>query len=117
MKIKLAAVLVLSGVTLAHADSYNSLLKRYEKQIRQQERQLDGLRSRLQEKEKDVSRWRGKADEAKAAWSEASASLEQTRAKVKIVHDKRQQVRLEADAAQWKTTENVLIARSAGTEA
>ncbi len=34
-----------------------------------------------------------------------------------MVHDKRQQVRLEADAAQWKTTESVLLSRSAVTEA
>jgi len=117
MKTSIAVALLLGSASLAHADSYSSLLKRYEKQIRQQERQLGSLRSRLQEKEKDIARWRGKADEAKAAWTEASATLEQTRTKVKILHDKRQQVRLEADAAQWKTTENVLLSRSAITEA
>ncbi len=103
--------------TLVYGDSYTSLLGRYEKQIHQQERQLKNLRVRLDEKARDVTRWRNKADEAKAAWSEASASLEQSRAKVKFVHEKRQQVRLEADAAQWKTTENVLLSRSAVTEA
>jgi len=35
----------------------------------------------LQEKVKDVTRWQNKADNAKAAWSDASASLEEARAK------------------------------------
>jgi septal ring factor EnvC (AmiA/AmiB activator) len=117
MRIRAAALVVVLCAPIVYGDSYNSLLRRYEKQIRQQDRQLQTLRSRLQEKERDVTRWRAKADEAKAAWSEASASLEQTRAKVKSVHEKRQQTRLMADAAQWKTTENVLLSRSATTEA
>ncbi len=117
MRINSSALLVLFCSSLALGDSYSSLLKRYEKQIHQQERQLKSLRERLDEKERDVNRWRGKAEEAKTAWSDASAALEQTRGKVKVVHDKRQLVRLEADAAQWKTTENVLLSRSAVTEA
>src|SRR5689334_3274421 len=116
MKIK-AFLLIFLCAPIVRADSYSTLLKRYEKQIRQQERQLVALRGRLQEKEKDVTRWRSKADEAKAAWTQASADVAQTRAKAKAVREKRQDVRLQADAAQWKTTENVLLSRAAGTEA
>jgi septal ring factor EnvC (AmiA/AmiB activator) len=117
MKSSAAAFAVLLCAPLAYGDAYTSLLHRYEKQIQQQEQQLGSLRGRLQEKERDVVRWKNKAGEAKAAWTEASATLEQTRAKVKIVHDKRMQVSVQADAAQWKTTESVLISRSAAMQA
>ncbi len=117
MKISAAAFAVFFCAPLAYGDAYTSLLHHYEKQIQQQEKQLGSLRERLQEKEHDVTRWKNKAGEAKTAWNEASASLEQTRAKVKTVHDKRMQVGLQADAAQWKTTESVLISRSASMQA
>jgi septal ring factor EnvC (AmiA/AmiB activator) len=103
--------------TLCYADAYDTLLKRYEKQIGQQERELTGLRGRLAEKERDVTRWRTKADQAKTEWTAAGAMLDQTRAKIKSVHVQRQSTRLEADAAQWKTTESILLSHSAGTEA
>ncbi len=117
MKIKTPFAAFLFCTTLAYGDAYSSLLHRYEKQIQQQEQQLGNLRTRLQEKGRDVTRWKNKAMEAKTAWTEASATLEETRTKVKITHDKRQEVRLEADAAQWKTAESVLISRSAITQA
>jgi hypothetical protein len=117
MKGSLAAWTLLCCVPFAYGDAYSSLLHRYEKQIRQQEQQLGNLRGRLQQKELDVVRWKNKAGEAKTAWTEASAALEQTRTKVKIVHDKRMQVSVQADAAQWKTTESVLISRSAAVQA
>ena len=109
--------LLLFPLRQVHADSYETLLRRYEKQIHRQEKQMKSLRSQLEGKEREVSRWRGKAEEAKAAWSEASVTLEQTRGQVKLVRQKRQQVRILADAAQWKSTENILLARSAATEA
>jgi len=99
------------------ADSYSVLLKRYEKQIGHQEHQLKNLRARLDDKERDVSRWQSKAEKAKAAWSQSSAALAETRDKIRLVHSRRQESRVLADAAQWKTTENVLIARSALTQA
>ncbi len=102
---------------MAFGDTYSGLVKRYEKQIKQQERQLGSLHQRLDEKSRDVNRWRTKADEAKSAWSDASASLEITRTKTKAVHEKRQQTRILADAAQWKTAENFLLSNSAATEA
>src|SRR5258708_505620 len=72
MKIKLAGLLLLWCASTALADSYSALLKRYEKQIGQQERQLKSLHLNLEEKERDVNRWRNRAEDAKAAWSEAS---------------------------------------------
>src|SRR5437879_6185460 len=117
MRIRFALLTVLIAASTVYGDAYTSLLRRYEKQIQQQKKQLASLRGRLQEKEIDVARWKNKADDAKAALSEASASLEETRAKVKLVHAKRQEVRIQADAAQWKTTENTLISHSATTQA
>jgi septal ring factor EnvC (AmiA/AmiB activator) len=102
---------------LALADSYSVLLKRYEKQIHQQERQLKGLNSRLDEKERDVTRWQNKAEQAKTAWSQSSVALSASRDKIKQVQASLQKSRLLADAAQWKSTENVLIARSALAQA
>src|SRR5207253_5490979 len=64
----------------------------------------------------DVARWKSKAEEAKAAWSDASAVLEETRAKANIVHNKRTQVGIRADAAQWKSAENILMGRSASLQ-
>lgn len=113
MRSKLSLIVLLGGASIAHADAYSTLLRRYEKQISGQEKQLTQLRERLQEKERDVLRWKSKAEEAKVAWNASTAQLEQTRAKMKVVRDKRLQVRLEADAAQWKTAENVLLSRSA----
>ncbi len=117
MKTRMALLVPVFCVPLAYGDAYSTLLHRYEKQIQQQEKQLGSLRTRLQEKGRDAARWKNKAMEAKTAWTQASGALEETRAKLKIVHDKRQQVRLEADAAQWKTAESVLISRSAVTQA
>jgi murein hydrolase activator len=117
MKTRTVILPLLLSASLAYGDAYTSLLHRYEKQIQQQEKELVALRGRLQDKERDVARWKNKADEAKAAWSVASASLEETRAQAKVVHAKRQAVRIQADAAQWKTTENILISHSATTQA
>ena len=98
---------------LAYGDTYTSLVRRFEIQIQRQERQLGSLRGRLQEKARDAERWKSRAEQAKTAWTQASAVLEQTRAQAKNVHEKRTQVGIQADAAQWKTTENILISRSA----
>jgi septal ring factor EnvC (AmiA/AmiB activator) len=111
-----AGMTVLLG-TASFADPYSVLLKRYEKQIYQQERQLKSLRSRLDEKERDVTLWQNKAEQAKAAWSQSSAALAESREKIKQIHASRQKSRVLADAAQWKSTENVLIARSAQIQA
>jgi len=100
----------------AFGDAYQSLLRRYEKQIRRQERELKSLRSRLEEKEKDIGRWQTKAESAKSAWSQASSSLQQARQQVKRLHGKRDQSRLLADAARWKSAENALIAQSASVQ-
>jgi septal ring factor EnvC (AmiA/AmiB activator) len=101
----------------ATADSYDSLLKRYEKQIHQQERQMKRLRASLDEKERDVLRWQKRAEDAKTAWSDARTTLEKTREKISLVHEKRQASKLLADAALWKSAENVMIARSALAQA
>ena len=116
MKISRTFFLLAACAPLAYADAYTTLLHRYQKQIQQQEKQLGSLRERLQEKARDVTRWKSKADDAKSAWSDATSQLEGAQAKVKEVHDKRQLVRLQADAAQWKSTENTLISHSASTQ-
>jgi len=117
MNIKGPILCLIFCASVGRADTYGSLLRRYEKQIRHQERELKSLKSRLDEKARDVTRWQSKAESAKASWSEASASLEETRLKMKLVHQKAQQTRIQADAALWKTTENVLVSRSAGDQA
>ncbi len=116
MKNNLTALALVFVSTLAYGDAYSTLLRRYENQIKGQEKQLTGLRERLQDKEKDVQRWKNKADDAKSAWNASTAQLDQTRTKMKTVREKRMQVRIEADAAQWKTAENVLLSRSAQTQ-
>ena len=117
MNIKRTVLVVALAASTSFAGTYDSLFKRYEKQIRQQERQLKTMRARLKEKELDVARWQAKAADAKALWSEAAAALDQSREAIKAVRIKRQQTRLMADAALWKSTENVLVSRSALTQA
>jgi septal ring factor EnvC (AmiA/AmiB activator) len=75
------------------------------------------MRARLEEKEKDIVRWQGKAEEAKALWTRAAAALVESRAAIQAVRTKRQTVRRLADAALWASTENVLVARSAALQA
>ncbi len=116
MLLKRSLGFVLLASSLVYADAYTTLLQRYEKQIRAQEKQLGSLRERLQEKEREVVRWKNKADEAKVAYAGSSATLELTRGRMKTVHHQRVMVRTEADAAQTKTTENVLVSRTAQTE-
>jgi septal ring factor EnvC (AmiA/AmiB activator) len=102
---------------ISFGDATDALLHRYEKQIRLQERQMSGLRLRLAEKEKDIVLWQSKSEAAKSAWTDASAMIEETRAKIAWAHDKRQKTQIQADAALWKTTENVLLSRSAVIQA
>jgi murein hydrolase activator len=113
MKYKPVGFLLLAMSSVVYADSYTTLLRRYEKQIKSQEKQLGSLRQRLAEKEREIGRWKNKAEDAKSAWALSNDQLEQTRAKMKTVRDKRVQVSREADAAQWKTAEQVLMSRSA----
>lgn len=100
-----------------HADAYDTLMKRYEKQIGQQERQLQSLRIHLQQKERDAARWQQKAQDAKAQWSQAASSVERAGQAVQGIRERRSKTRTLADAAEWSATERTLLANAADGEA
>jgi septal ring factor EnvC (AmiA/AmiB activator) len=107
-KLLVAAVCVSS---LVYADAYDTLLRRYERQIQQQEKQLGTLRSRLLEKEREANRWQHKAEEARDQWTQAGSAVEKTRSFVHGVRDQLKQTRVLAEAAEWAATEQTLLAR------
>ena len=98
---------------LLYADAYDTLMQRYEKQIRQQEKQLQSLRGRLADKEKEAQQWKEKSEQAKIQWSQAAALVDQARGKVQKVHSQWSRAHTLADAAEWSATERVLLARAA----
>ena len=102
MRLK-SVVLIAACASLVHADSYDVLLKRYDKQIRQQERQLKALRKNLLEKEKDAQQWLQKANAAKTEWSRAGAAAEHARDMVASVRRSRVKTHALADSAQWSS--------------
>lgn len=106
------AILVFLPQT-ARADAYDILLKRYEKQIRQQERQMKSLRANLLEKEREASRWQQKAEGAKTEWSQVSASAAAFQEKADAVRERWLKTRAQADAAEWVVTEQILLSRAA----
>jgi septal ring factor EnvC (AmiA/AmiB activator) len=102
---------------VGHADSYTALLSRYTKQIHREEKQMKVLRARLDEKAREAGRWQKKSDDAKVAWSSSRAALEQTRQRVKHVHDERLKIGSLAKAAERTGAEAGLIARAARSQA
>jgi murein hydrolase activator len=97
---------------VVRADAYDTLLHRYERQIRQQEKQLETLRSGLIEKEKEAQHWQQKAEDARAQWSQAGTAVEKTRVAVQGVRDRLTRTRTLASAAEWSATEHTLQARA-----
>jgi murein hydrolase activator len=108
---------LLVGASSVWGEAYRDLVGRYEKQIRQQENQMRTLRAELQHKEREVNLWQSKAEQAKAAWALARESLNRVRAKMKRVRENRRRTQRLAEAAERKTAENVLVARSAEIQA
>jgi len=105
--------LIVCMAGIASADSYGTLLQRYERQIHRQEKQLGDLRDRLVEKEKESVQWQQKADQAKSEWSQAGAVVEKTRAAVQGVRSDLQKTKVLADAAEGSMTERLLLSHSA----
>lgn len=101
-----------SGSLSASTSAYDMLLKRYERQIKQQERRLERLRSSLAEKERDAQRWQKKSEEAKVLWNQAGANTEKARVAVEGARELVKRARTLADAAEWSATEQMLLASS-----
>ena len=64
------AFLFVMAASLSYADSYGTLLQRYESQIKQQERHLRSLRKNLLEKEQDAKRWQQKPSSLQKRFSD-----------------------------------------------
>jgi len=113
--VKVRALLVLLPVlsVACYGDSYDVLLRRYARQIDQQEKQLGTLRARLSDKEREAARWQQKADEARQQWNQAAASVQKTRAAVQGLRTNLKTTQTLADAAESTATEQALLAHSA----
>jgi chromosome segregation ATPase len=112
MRNKLPLVAILCA-TAAHADAYSTLLKRYESQIRQQEKQLSILRKSLVIKEKETRRWQQKAESAKSQWTEAGLAVENARKMVRSNRERRNKTRSKVQTAQWSVIEHTSEASAA----
>jgi septal ring factor EnvC (AmiA/AmiB activator) len=88
-------------------------MRRYEKQIREQEKQLQSLQNHLTQKEKEAEEWKAKSTQAKAQWSQAAALVDQAKQKIQVVHSQWSKSRTLADAAEWSATERILLAKAA----
>lgn len=110
--------IVFAGMTLffyassVMGDAADTLLKRYESQIEQQERQLRSLKDRLVGKEREAERWQKMTEEAKTHWSQAGASAERARRAVQAVQRYTTRTRALAEAAEWSATEHRLMAQA-----
>ncbi len=104
-----ATLVLLSIASLAYADAYGTLLKRYEAQIKQQERQLGSLRKNLLEKEQEAKRWQQKAEAAKSQWTQAGLAVERARQMVRLNKERRAKTHSLAEAAQWSVIEHTSI--------
>jgi len=111
VKIKTFILLVCCGA-VAGADSYDTLLRRYARQIKQQERQLESLEGNLKLKQKEAARWQQKEGEAKAQWIQAGASVEAARQKVQSLQDRLTHTKMLADAAEGSAVEQALLAHA-----
>lgn len=110
----ICTVLISSGVL--HANNYDTLLKRYQKQIKQQEKRLESLKASLANKERDAQRWQKKSDEAKVSWNQAGVNAERARTAVEGTRAKLQKTRTLATAAEWSATEHTLQAYTADSQ-
>ena len=115
-RINLAVILLFGMSCFAHADAYDRMLHRYEKEIRRQEKQLSSLKARLDEKQREANRWQQKAEESKSQWSQAASSVDKARAKAQNVQEQLNKTRALADAAESSATETALVAHSADEE-
>jgi len=88
------------------ADSYDSLSSATKSRSASKERQLKELNSRLDEKERDVSRWQKRPNTpSRPGRNPPPRSLKREKRSISFATNAA--TRLLADAAQWKTTENV----------
>jgi murein DD-endopeptidase MepM/ murein hydrolase activator NlpD len=112
----IASVCFLAIAPSAHAETYQGWVRRYERQIRQQEKQLKVLLQNLSEKERDAHRWEQKAEVAKAEWSQASAAMEHARRMVASCHERLAKAHARAEAAQGNAVEETLKGESADSQ-
>lgn len=99
-----------------YADSYDALLRRYERQIHSQERQLRVLRTNLLEKERDAREWQRKAKEAKSAWERGKTSVQKASEKVRHFREQWSKTHLLAETAQWSVVEKSLVGQAANDQ-
>src|SRR5687768_6081830 len=101
---------------VVYADNYDTLLRRYEKQISQQSRQLKSLRARLAENERDVLKWQRRAEDSRQQWSSMADDAERARAKVEMTREDWIKTRHLADAAEWDAATQTLLSRAANQQ-
>jgi septal ring factor EnvC (AmiA/AmiB activator) len=116
MRNRLTVLTLIAAASVVFADAYATLLKRYEAQIRQQEKQLKVIRKNLIEKEQEAKMWQVKAEAAKTRWTQAGLEVENARRMVRLQHERRQQSRVKADAAEWSVIEHTSVRNAASAE-
>lgn len=86
----------------AYAETYGTLVHRYESEIRRQERQLHSLQRNLQEKQEKAAEYRTLAEKAKAQWQRLSDSVKTAEGKVKLVRTELEKTSRQVQAAGWQ---------------
>ncbi len=109
-------VVCLSCPAYAAPGSYDVLVRRYERQIEQQQRQLESLRSRLAENEREADQWQRKAEISKKQWKATGALLEKAQTTLTSVREQWKKTRLLVQTAQWAVAEKSHIRESAQRE-
>jgi len=113
MNLKIVTCIVFGLPLLGHADAYQSLLRRYEKQIQQQNRQLKSLRVRLSETDREASRWQKKGEQAREQWKQLTSEADKARQKADDLRDQWTKTRSLAEAVEWETAAQTLLRQSA----
>lgn len=116
MNLKIVTCALFVAPLLAHADAYQSLLRRYEKQIEKQSKQLQSLRARLADNDREASRWQKKGEQAKEQWSQVSHEADRARQKADEAKEQWVKTRRLAEAVEWETATQTLLSQSAHQE-
>jgi len=94
------SLLMVSG---ASAQTFESRLRRYEAEIRQQEKQLRSLKLNLKRKEEKAAEWKSMADSAKRRWEQMAASVKWAQSQWKAAQQTYAKTTSQVQTAQWQS--------------
>lgn len=113
MNLKFVTALLVCVPAIGAGDAYDSLVRRYEREIAQQSRQLKMLRARLAQNEKDAQRAQARAEAAQSRWSTLTRQADVARSEADSSREAWVVTRNLAESVEWEAVRHQLVAQSA----